>query len=40
MAIIGQGQELLLVNLFPIRRNIIIGKGVEFRPIGAWEMML
>ena len=28
-------QELLIMNLFPIGRNVIIGKGVEVRPIGA-----
>ena len=39
MTIIDQSQELLLVNHFPIGRNIIIGKGVEVRPIGDWGMM-
>ena len=29
MIVTGQGQELLLVNLFPIRRGVIIGKKVE-----------
>ena len=39
IAVTGQGQEPLLVNLSPIRRSIIIGKGAEVQLIGAWGMM-
>ena len=30
----------LPMRLSPIMRSVIIGKGIEARPIGAWEMIL
>ena len=39
MIVIDLNQELLPVNPFPIGRNDIVGKGVEVRSIGAWEIM-